>query len=102
MLKIMLEDGVLQQQVLLQQQVPQLLSLSMQLLVSHIWLIQNITQVLQPWIQMLTFGKELQSMTVKSMVRKNIKRMPTTSRLTEFCKKMLPTLDYHMLQLLSR
>ena len=47
------------------------------------------------------FGRELHSMTVKSMVRKNIKRMLMTSRNMEPSKKMLPTLDYHMLQLSS-
>jgi len=59
-----------------------------------------ITQVLQKWTQMPMFGRELHSMTVKSMVRNNIKRTLMTSRNMEPSKKMLPTLDYHMLQLL--
>jgi len=50
---------------------------------------------------MPVFGKEVPFMTVKSMVRKNIKRMLMTSRNMEPSKKMLPTLEFHMLQLLS-
>jgi len=49
---------------------------------------------------MPVFGKEVPFMTVKSMEKKNIKRMLMTSRNMEPSKKMLPTLDYHMLQLL--
>ena len=49
---------------------------------------------------MPVFGKEVLSMMVKSMEKRNIKKMLMTSRNTEPSKKMLPTLDYHMLQLL--
>ena len=50
---------------------------------------------------MPVFGKEVLSMMVKSMEKRNIKKMLMTSRNTEPSKKMLPTLEFHMLQLLS-
>jgi len=47
---------------------------------------------------MLSFGKELLSTMVKSMVKSNIKERPTISKLTVRNKKLLLTLDSHMPQ----
>jgi hypothetical protein len=57
------------------------------------------TQVLHQWTQMHQYGKELRFMMVKSMVRKNIKKMPMIFKLTVKSKKKLPTKDSHMHQL---
>jgi hypothetical protein len=70
-----------------------------QTLVFHILQELLITQVPLPWTQMLLSGKEKISMMVKYTVKKNIKRTPTTYKLTVKPKKLLLTLDSHMLQL---
>jgi hypothetical protein len=47
---------------------------------------------------MLWFGKEVPSMMAKSMVRNNIKRTPMIFKLMVRNKKLLLTLEFHMLQ----
>jgi len=74
---------------------------SFQILESLIWQVLITIQVLQRWTQMLLYGKELQSTMVKSTERKNINRMPTTSKPTVKLKKLLLILESHMLQLFS-
>jgi hypothetical protein len=66
-----------------------------QILESHIFLVLPTTQVLPPWTQMPLFGKEVLSMTVKSMEKSNIKRTPMISKPTENSKKLLLTLESH-------
>ena len=51
-----------------------------------------------PWIQMVKFGKELTSMMVKFMVRKNIKVMLMIFKLMVILKKLLLIQDFLMLQ----
>merc|ERR1719326_956502 len=73
--------------------------LSFQTQVFHILKVLHITQELQPWTQMVQYGKEVLSMTVKFTERKNIKRMLTISKNMVRSKKQLPIQDSHMLQL---
>jgi hypothetical protein len=56
------------------------------------------TQEPHQWTQMLKFGKEKKSMMVKFMVKKNTCKMLLISKLMVTIKRLLPTLDYHMLQ----
>jgi hypothetical protein len=65
----------------------------------HGSLVQTIIQVLQQWIQMPRSGKELLSMMVRFMEKRNIKKMLTTYKLMVLNKKMLPMPEFHMHQL---
>jgi len=97
-LLVILESLMLQLYKLKLKNKPQPLMLRM-LQVFHT-LTQEETTILehQPWIQMVKFGKELPSMMERSMEKRNIKQIPTTSRLTEKHKKQSQILESHMLQ----
>jgi len=61
-----------------------------------------ITQVLRQWIQTNQYGKEQQFMTVRPMVRKNIKKMQMIFKLMVKPKRQLQTQEFHMPQPLFR
>jgi hypothetical protein len=71
----------------------------MQQVFHMLMLLELITQVPHPWIQMHQFGKELLFMMVRFMVKSNIKRMQMISKLMEKSKKHLPIQDCLTLQL---
>ena len=64
--------------------------------------VELIIQVPLQWIQMPQFGKEELSMTARFMVKSNTRRMPMIFKLMVRSKRMLPILESHMHQLLSR
>jgi len=71
---------------------------SFQTLASHTLVELPITLVLVPWIQTKLSGKELLFMMAKSMERKIIKRMLTTSKNMVKIKRLLQIPDFHMHQ----
>jgi len=71
---------------------------SFQKQVSHTLVELPITLVLVPWIQTKLSGKELLFMMAKSMERKIIKRMLTTSKNMVKSKRLLQIQDFHMHQ----
>jgi len=62
-------------------------------------LVATIIQEHQLWTQMLKFGRELQFMTVRFMVRNSIKEMLMIFKLMVILKKLLLIQDSHMHQL---
>ena len=78
------------------------LHISLVQLVFPILVVINTIQELQPWTQMVQFGKELTSMTVQSMDTRKVTTMRMTSRNTVKTKKLRLTLEFHTLPPFSK